>query len=569
MGSVRLNCSNEGLGIDLLRVGRFAAGFAFVGLAHPVSFRVPFAAIRGLVREGPVLHLTLDPQAAAPYNRFALCRFSENPHRSLLRALRTHVWVRLLTILGPLLAVVALAVFVPRDWLGGFVGFGACGLILAWLTWRLSRGAVTWWLRGGPQADRLGRGFEHTLSQRLGLVPVDVLGVEPTVPPSPEAVAAQQDLSLSEAWSVATRPRLFALLGALALLAVLGSVMAVKRFGVREFFELPVPELRGRTAQTVRRSFAAAVAVGTPQHDSCDCVRPTSALWGRGIGQLSVLISPRIGRVDRLWVKPGETAAVFHQSEDPSSDAPTESSRQGDDEPDAGPDARGKAAKEPRSGGEVEFDLAVVNNSATALNTVSLVVTFARRTATGRRTAIMERGLFYPATLKPAQAIRWRVRAEGTEFRVDCPVTDKLGTVPVAEVAGFRRLLSARLMAVRVHGAMMLSYLRQPRARQDTMALGPLTALEENARKHILHTLEPLYVCERKLVQDGLSLCVHNGTKQLHRALLLAELDAPSAKRRSWQIDDLFLPGRGLRVVLSLDGARAPRALAVQTVATP
>jgi hypothetical protein len=296
-------------------------------------------------------------------------------------------------------------------------------------------------------------------------------------------------------------------------------------------------------------------------------------LWGDGIPQLSILISPRRGRVGQIWVQAGETVQVL---------GPEDDGGRGPEQADAAEGTGGAGGGEPaepstekrRSHGrghaqEVAFDLAVVNNGALALDTVSLIVTFAQRTATGRRTAIVERGLFWPAELRPGRAVKWEVEAEGSEFRVDCELSDKLGVVPAATADSFYGLLDARLTVVRLHGAMMLAYLGDARARQAAMSLGPLSARSELARGELLRTQQSLRLCDRKPQHGGLELCVHNGTDRLVRAVALTEAGEQTEAPRRWQIADYFLPGRGLRLTLPLAGAQPPTALQVTEAAAP
>lgn len=214
----------------------------------------------------------------------------------------------------------------------------------------------------------------------------------------------------------------------------------------------------------------------------------------------------------------------------------------------------------PRHAPEVELDLAVVNNGAAPLETVSLVATFAQRTAQGRRHRIMERGLHWPARLRPGRSVKWRIEAEGTEVRIDCPLTEKLGTVPPASADTFHELREARLMPVRVHAAMMLAYLGDSRAAAAVGALGPLTALEELARTEIGRTLTPLRACGLQVAHGILSACVHNGTDGLLRGVVV---EGEGQGARSWPVEDLFLPGRGLAVELPLEGSKPPERLRV------
>src|SRR4051794_18468038 len=79
VGAVRLTCARDRLEIELVRVSSFTAGFAPGAVARAVSFSVPYAAVRGLVRRGRVLCLALDPAVARPHNRFTLTAFTEDP----------------------------------------------------------------------------------------------------------------------------------------------------------------------------------------------------------------------------------------------------------------------------------------------------------------------------------------------------------------------------------------------------------------------------------------------------------------------------------------------------------
>ncbi len=334
------------------------------------------------------------------------------------------------------------------------------------------------------------------------------------------------------AWGVAVRPRAFAVVALLALSLALVAVAAVERYGAVERIALPVPALQSGLGEPVRAEFAAGRAAGSPRRAACACRRADSLLWGDGVARLSILIAPRGGEPIPLWVTPGETVQVL------------------------APEARAR---------EIAFDLAVVNNSAIGFETLSLVVTFAHRTAAGRRTGMVERGLFWPADLGPGESVRWSVEAEGTELKVDCAAAADLGDIALAPPEAFHRLLRAHLPAVRVHAAMMLAYLGEPRARELTLALGPLGKREERARGEILRALEPLRACQRRPSRGALELCVHNATDRLVRRVELRE-HGEHPEARSWRVDDLFLAGRGLKLRLPLAGRQPPERLAIAAV---
>jgi hypothetical protein len=107
----------------------------------------------------------------------------------------------------------------------------------------------------------------------------------------------------------------------------------------------------------------------------------------------------------------------------------------------------------------------------------------------------------------------------------------------------------------------MLDYLGEPGARQAAEALGSLDAVTEQARAEILRTFEPLRACDAKLGPAGVSVCVHNGTADLLRAVVISERGVSGP--RHWRVEDLFQPGRGLRVGLPLEGGTAPLRLEV------
>src|SRR4051812_19513958 len=101
--------------IELVQVAGFSLGFAPGGVAEPVSFRVPFTAVRGLLREGRVLFLTFDPAVVTPYNRFALAGFADDPAASLARAFQARDRARWASFLLPPPLGLLAAALVPEE----------------------------------------------------------------------------------------------------------------------------------------------------------------------------------------------------------------------------------------------------------------------------------------------------------------------------------------------------------------------------------------------------------------------------------------------------------------------
>ena len=119
---------------------------------------------------------------------------------------------------------------------------------------------------------------------------------------------------------------------------------------------------------------------------------------------------------------------------------------------------------------------------------------------------------------------------------------------------------------VRLHGAMMLSYLRDERAAGFAKALGRLSPIEELARNEILATQAQLLICDRERGRGAVVGCLYNGTSRLLRGVVIHELGASTP--RSWTVRDLFLPGQGLRVSLPVDG-EPPAAFRVEPAPEP
>jgi hypothetical protein len=539
VGPLRLSCEADALRIELMGIGRYAPGFAFTGLGQALTFSVPYTAVRALVREGPCLHLALDPAVAAPYNRFALSRFSRAPLGALLQAHRLRSLAVLLRWLVPLPLGILLAWNLSPSLVQGDVGRGALALVVAWLAHRALDKLVGWLTWGGPDADRLRAAVEHTIAARLGLEPAAELVEEPAVlvarplasvpPPSARHTPRDEVLRppLGQVLGQVLRPVAFAALGILAVVSFGYALRTVQRFGVVAHVVLPIDDAVSGIAPAGRSLASAAVRAGTPEGEPCACQRVHAGLWSEGLPRLSIVIEPVFGDVDSLWLEPEKHYPVALASDR-----------------------------------DVEFDLAVINNGDRPIDAVDLVVTFARRDDRGRRRNLIERGLSWPHALRPAQAVKWRVKAEGGEFKIDTRHRDRLpADAALAAADGFRSLSEARLSSVKVHGAMMLSLLRDPKALDFARSLKGLTRLEERALEQILATLEPLAVCDSARTSDGVEACLYNGTDQLLRALDVTELGAKNKPRR-WQVRDLFAPKKGLKVRLPT-GSDVPPAFRV------
>jgi hypothetical protein len=220
---------------------------------------------------------------------------------------------------------------------------------------------------------------------------------------------------------------------------------------------VPAPRRRvtASAAVTTAPIAPAATAVSPPSGDSvrlgesCRCPRSDSPLWQSPIPRLSVLVLSQRVRKGR-----------------------------GDDE--------NKRKK------YLEAELAVVNNGRTDIPELSLLVEFFERDPppSSKRYSVSTRPLFYEGPIRPAQALKWSVEAQGVELEVHSPIPGDVG--PFGDEAApsnlFAELLSANHRPVRLHAAMMLTFLSDPRARDAILELRE--ALREDEAPYLNRLLQ-------------------------------------------------------------------------------
>lgn len=533
VGPVRLTCERHMLRIDLFGVGRFSGGFAFATLADAVSFRVPYRAVRGMVRDGRSLLLSLDPQAAAPYSRFALTRFSGEPIHKLMRAFRVRALASAASFVLPLPITAAVTWALHRRDLADPVGLAAIALITCVLSFRLLRGLTRWLSWGGPLSDRLQGAFERAVSAQLGLELAPDLVASPAGR-APQGMVEPAPVRATQAMGAFLRPVAFAIVGSLAVGAAAAAVISVQRYGVAQRVVLPVADARSGFVAPAQALASAGLVDGATQHPGCSCGQVDSTLWRAGLPQISILVSPIRGAIDTIWLERDKTYAIrFADGDDPTA----------------------------------ELDLAIVNNSTQKLRSLDFVMTFAFRDESGRRQGLRERGLHWEANLGPGETVKWRVEAPGTELKIETRHNAKLETVGVAPADAFVSLSKARLPVVRLHGAMMLAMLRDPRAAALGAAAGEVPPAGAKARAELMRTLSPLAICDIVVSEGGgFDACVQNGTGSLYRSLTIGATDGEGGTLRH-VVRDFFHPREGLRVHVPLESSG--RTIVVETTASP
>jgi hypothetical protein len=230
--------------------------------------------------------------------------------------------------------------------------------------------------------------------------------------------------------------------------------------------------------------------------DPCRCTRSDSLLWVDPIPRLSVLFLRQRARA-----------------------------------------GRGAPHKESVRKRYTDLDVAVVNNGDTAIEEITLVVLFYAGDPGGKRLEqTASRPLFFEGPLNPGQAIKWSTDAEGTEVEVQAPAFGSLGPEGegLAPTDRFAELLDANNRPVRMHGAMMLAYLGDPRAREGILRLRE--ALREDEAPYLdrlLYATSEARVCrlDVETVGAGRSVqgCLFNASTEPRKDLgvKLRGLDAP------------------------------------------
>jgi hypothetical protein len=520
IGAIRLTLATERLEIELLHVAGFAEGFAPGAVADAACFQVPYLAVRGLVHKSRMLYLTLDPAVIAPYNRFALVRFSEEPVEVLARAYRARAEARWASYLVPAPIGVLVALLAPGSVVSGWLGRGSLGLLVTLALWSLLRQIVAFRTWGGPISDRHRDAFEAELSSKLGLMPPAEGAAAPLAAPTPAG---------SDPEAAPARLGRAALAIALAAACVVGGMAFLQRYAAPGDPPPAVPLLTTGMAAAVARVHPAQSPSdafrGLPR-PRCACMRADSPLWKDGVPALSLLM-------------------FTGESEGATSIDPVPGSRPGSM--------------------QYNFELAVVNNEARPQRDVRVTVTFARRNKKGRRVGVVDRGLFWEGELAPGRAVKWHVKAPGTEIRVDPSVTGTLekGGIEPASPDAFFALTSARFRAVRIHAAIMLAYLRDPRAEEAARGLGESGSPDDRPTlARIRRALEPVFACGITVSGGVLEACVFNASSQPKSGLSLREIPpgpsadaaAPSLTPRRFPIEGVIPVHEGVRLRFPIEG---------------
>lgn len=494
VGPLELECTPQGLLLIYLGVGAYSEGYAPGAVTAGTKVLVPWSQVEEVRSASHYVWLTLSPKAT-PHNKLCLKTFADGtrPPAAEVSRRRRILWVAT----GALAVTVALSVAGQwQDWFADGSQFGAMMIGLLSATAVLALGILVERvaLGSGPDSDHIQSQFVAELSlfrpkpvivgpvagdrapERLDWV--DLIRFLPRSTFAIIIVLSATTLSLILTSNWLTR-------GSDERVARRTEAPAREPAGAEpaSVLEAPDPVVQAATAVPPAEATTPPVATdpvaGTtapddaPAHDvitageSCQCERADSALWSLEFPRLSTLLIEQKSRTHK--------------------------------------DHR-----------HLELELAVVNNGRERLREVNLMVQFYEDE--GKRTT-KQRPLHYPASLRPGQAIKWHVEARGTSFSVHNPLREVLESKQLADADAFAELLSANHRPVRLHAAMMLSFLGDNRAKGGALKLRE--ALRESEAPYldrVLATQGDILSCDWRASPEGrireLSACVYNATNK-------------------------------------------------------
>ncbi len=483
IGTLELECTPHGLVITYLGVGAFSDGYAPGALTMGTRVTVPWSRIDEARVEGEQVYLAMEP-SVTPHSRLTLVNFSTGDGVHDREVHRQRLILRIGAIAAALLAILVPALSVPR--IAPHAGAGAAltiGALASLAILVVGFAADRHVALGGRDGEAARNAFAGELSIYLPHVSRSASAPEPK--PEPFRLPSFDKLLPRTTFAIV------ATLTAGALGAVLTAHWVLaggRRAGA------PVADLRPPRAldtpdapRAAEPRPAAATHAPAPKPAStvpppapagdvaatggaCRCARADSLLWNKPIPKLSTLILGRRFEHDGNHEK-------------------------------------------------LALDVAAVNNSDHDMKDVTLMVQFFERDPppSNKRYPVSSRALYFEGPLGPGQAIKWSTEARGREFEIsmDDPGTlgpEGQGAAPTNLIAD---LLNANHRPVRLHGAMLLAYLGDARAREAALKLRE--ALREDEAPYLarlVSALADVRACNLGVSSGTVSMCLFNASKE-------------------------------------------------------
>lgn len=496
IGPLELACTAQGLFVTYLGVGAYREGYAPAAVTVGTSLCVPWPAVEEVRLGRDHLFVAVDAKIT-PHNKLALVNFSTGEEGDEKEYKRRQLLLRTLGLVLPLTFGAALTVLLPRLvqsidqgtalLLAGSFALAA-GLLVhgfgrVWLPEPQSSGEVLQEFVesvrkfrpvpvGGPgtvgnttQAER----FDW--NELIARLPRSTLAVFITLTATGIAfvltvarLSTDNDSTVVRAPSSPSRSLTHEVAAAPPVAPVPSSALvpSANESLPQVAANAPAPSLQDETATS-------------PQGAGCECKRADSVLWSNGFPKLTTLLI-------------------------------AQSTRQHKDHT------------------HLEIDLAAINNSSERIPEVNLMVQFYEDQG---RTPNKERPLHYGSPLAPGQAVKWNIEARGTSFTVH-HAKNELVSPPktYASADDFAALLNANHRPVRLHGAMMLAFLADPRAKGGAVKLQEaLRESEQPYLERVLQTQGDSISCDWRASTEGrlrtVSACVYNQSAQPLREQVL------------------------------------------------
>lgn len=509
VGTVELECAPAGLSLVYLGVAAFAEGYIPINQAQNEQLFVPWPKLAEASLDGEQFFLALDP-ALGPLNRLCLVNFSTGSSAHHHKLYRRRLLVRLATVgaavSGALIASAAAFRLAP-----GTSALSAFGIALTTAVGLCVLGLF---------ADQLLKsgGLEGALAREAFVN--DISGFLPNLVRSPIAPPSAAPKIPPLAYFQGLLPRTTAAIVMSLTALTLAFVLMVRWLLTSDpAHELAAhtPRLRDQTEAALREQRVAAVDPGGPEAPSAPTepasmtsaiaknaalLAASSAAAAASGAALEAAKACRCRRSDSLlWQSPIPQLSVLTLSKHV---------------------RRGREEDERKDKNYAELQIGIVNNSSDPLRDVALVVEFFERDPppSNKRYSTATRPLFFEGPLLPGQAIKWDVEARGSEFEVHNPLTGDVGVEGenAAPTNLLADLLHAHNRAVRMHGAMLLSFFGDPRAKDAILELRE--ALREDEAPYLdrlLQAVSPVHVCNLKVAEFGdsrsASACVFNAGK--------------------------------------------------------
>jgi len=488
IGGVELECTPHGLSVAYLGVGAFSEGYAPGALTMGTRITVPWSKVEEARVEGDQLFLAFDPELT-PHHRMVLRQFStgDYAHHREVKKQRLVVWIGAggAALVAAMLSALTLPRVAPRAGAGAAMAIGGLAALAILIVGSFADRQLG---RVGVEGDAARDAFAMDLARHLpSLI---------RLPARPTPAEKPFTLPSLEGWLPRTTAAVVITLTACLLGAVLTArwllapshdarEAAVLATGEPQRAEPPLEEPKNvappAPAPTASVEPTRPSAPSTTLEGRCTCQRSSSLLWGAPIPKLGVLVLSR-----RVIQAPVRKRLVL--------------------------------------------DIAAVNNGDQDLREIAMSMTFYEQDPppSNKRYPVANRAVYFEGPLSPGQAIKWNVEARGTSFEVDRPLHGEIG--PAGEGAAptnlIAELLNANHRPVRLHGAMLLGYLGDPRAKESALKLKEAMRDDEGPYlDRLVRALGELKTCNLRVTGDGteraVEACVFNGSNEPREKLAL------------------------------------------------